>query len=174
MSGLIHIYDGDGKGKTTAGVGLAVRFAGSGGTVLYAQFLKDDSSSEWNVLEKIPQIELFPCGKNFGFVKNMEAATKRSAMAHYEKYLEAVIEKVQQGNYGLLVLDEILVADSLCMISHDTLLEFLKTKPQELEVVLTGRNPSSDLLKLSDYVSEIRKVKHPYDKGLFARIGIEK
>lgn len=174
MKGLIHIYTGEGKGKTTAGIGLSIRFAGSGGKVLYTQFLKDDSSSELNILSCLDPITFLPSGKNFGFTFTMTEETRQLARLHYQKHLENAIDEVTKGNYGLFVLDEIIGADNAGLISHDTLIDFLSHKPKQLEVVLTGRNPAADLKRLADYISDIQKVKHPFDKNIPARIGIEK
>lgn len=173
MKGLIHIYTGDGKGKTTAGVGLAIRFAGSGGRVLYTQFLKNDTSSELSILDALEPITFLPSGKSFGFTFRMSEETRQQAAAHYTAYLEQIIREVEQQSYGLLVLDEILVADREHFIPHDRLLSFLSHKPDTLEVVMTGRNPARDLCELADYISNIKKQKHPFDQGIPARKGIE-
>jgi cob(I)alamin adenosyltransferase len=174
LRGLIHIYTGDGKGKTTAAVGLCVRFAGSGGKVLFSQFLKDDASSEIGVLKMIPNITFLPSGKYFGFSFRMTEETKELAKEHYEQYMERVFRAVAEGTYGLLVMDEIIAADNLHFISHSLLLDFLRNKPEELEVVLTGREPSGELVDEADYVSEICCRKHPFQRGVGARVGIER
>jgi cob(I)alamin adenosyltransferase len=173
MNGLIHIYEGDGKGKTTSAVGLAVRFAGNGGRVLFAQFLKDDTSSELAVLEKIPGIDFAPSRKAFGFYRYMTEEKKQQAGAHYQAYFEDVARMARSGQYGLVVLDEIMAADTFGFVRHESLVRFLKEKPKELEVVMTGRNPAEDLKEMADYISRIEKVKHPYDRGVAARKGIE-
>lgn len=171
--GLIHIYEGDGKGKTTAAVGLSVRFAGNGGKVLFAQFLKRNDSGELNILEQIENICLLRCEKSFGFTFRMTKEQKEEAAAYYNDYLEKVLANAAKQRIGLLVLDEVLDAYNSNMISHEVLLNFLKGKPQETEVVMTGRNPNEELLKLADYVTYMEKRKHPYDKGIAARKGIE-
>ena len=134
MTGRIHIYCGDGKGKTSAAMGLALRAAGSGMEVLVLQFLKDGSSSEFRSLESA-----------FG----------------------------QAPENGLLVLDEALGARSAGVLDEDRLLALLRGKPAGLEVVLTGRGPTQALLDAADYVTEMKKVKHPFDQGVRARRGIE-
>ena len=174
MKGLIHIYTGDGKGKTTAGIGLALRFAGTGGKVLYCQFLKNDDSSELTILANLEQVTFLPSGKSFGFTFQMTEQTRQEATAHYTLYFENILQKIRQESYGLLILDEILAADSQHFIPHEMLLSFLSQKPDSLEVVLTGRNPSDDILELADYISDIRKIRHPYDQGIPARKGIER
>ena len=171
MQGLIHIYTGTGKGKTTAAAGLCIRFAGSGGTVLFTQFLKNDNSSELAVLEQITNIIVWPSKAYFGFTSSMTPEIKEN---HYNNYFTKILGKVYSGGYGLLVLDEIIAADNAGLIEHGRLMDFLKNKPYNLEVVLTGRSPSQDLQDMADYISDIVKVKHPFDKGISARMGIEK
>lgn len=173
--GLIHIYTGDGKGKTTAAIGLSIRFAGNCGNVLFTQFLKDDKSSEINILKKINNITFMASGKNFGFTRSMTPEIKELAKTHFSQYLYQALENVtlKSNNFELLVLDEIIAADNFELIPHEKLISFLKNKPKNLEVVLTGRNPSDDIISLADYVSEIKKIKHPYDKKISARAGIE-
>ena len=173
--GLIHIYTGEGKGKTTAAIGLSIRFAGNGGNVLFTQFLKDDKSSEINILNKIDNITFLASGKNFGFTRSMTPEIKKLAKAHFSSHLNKTIEIAvsKSKNFNLLVLDEIIAADNSGFVPHEKLISFLKNKPENLEVVLTGRSPSDDIISLADYVSEIKKIKHPYDKKIQARAGIE-
>lgn len=174
MEGLIHIYTGTGKGKTTAAAGLSVRFAGSGGRVLFTQFLKNDNSSEVAVLRQIRNIVFLPSDACFGFTRSMTPEIKENARNHYNNYFTKIIGKASSGNYGLLVLDEIIAADNAGLIEHGRLIDFLENRPYNLEVVLTGRSPSQDLQDIADYISDIVKVKHPFDKGISARMGIEK
>lgn len=173
MKGLVHIYTGDGKGKTTAALGLALRFAGSGGKVLYTQFLKNDTSSELSILSELEQITFLPSGKSFGFTFQMTEEVRQKAAAHYTAYFKKICQEIYNKDYGLLVLDEILAADNQQFVPHEPLLSFLSQKPDSLEVVLTGRNPSDDLMEMADYISEIQKIKHPFDQGISARKGIE-
>lgn len=173
MQGLIHIYTGDGKGKTTAGVGLSVRAAGAGLKVLYTQFLKDGSSSELAPLSKIDGIDLFLATKSFGFIKYMSEKDLIEAKKYYNAYLKEIIEKVNRNEYGLVVIDEFMAAYNYDMIDKKTAYEFLKNKKADLEIVLTGRDVASEIKELCDYVSEIQKIKHPFDKGIVAREGIE-
>jgi len=174
MKNLIHIYTGDGKGKTTAAVGLTIRYAGSGGKVLFSQFLKDNKSSELCILKRIDEIEVVLCQETFGFYSRMDEETKRKAKEVYSIYLRNIIDKATNQTIQMLVLDEIIGAYNNNLIERDFLLEFLRNKPDQLEVVMTGRNPQNELVELADYVSEIVKVKHPFEKGIFARPGIEK
>lgn len=173
MKGCIHIYTGNGKGKTSAATGLAVRFAGTGGRVLFAQFLKDGKSGELSVLESIDGIDVDVCRECFGFSFAMSEETRQQAGAAYTEYLRRILKRAVDETYGLLVLDEIIATCNQGFVAQTELIDFLKNKPEELEVVLTGRNPAPELTELADYVSEIRKVKHPYDQGILARKGIE-
>lgn len=174
MKGLIHIYTGTGKGKTTAVTGLSVRFAGSGGKVLFTQFLKDDNSSELNILKQIQNITFLPSGAYFGFTHSMDSVTMEKAYKHYSAYLEKIANEILNNNYGLLVLDEVIAADNNGLIPHNKLTDMLTNKPGYLEIALTGRTPSQDFINIADYISDIQKVKHPFDKNIPARIGIEK
>ena len=171
MSGLIHIYCGDGKGKTTAAVGLAIRAAGAGQRVVFAQFFKDGSSSEISVLKAVGNIQAVHCNTVRGFWKRMDDVQKAKASKDYTSFLAEIIVLAKDAD--LLVLDEIISACNHGTVTEAAVLDFLRDKPNGLEVVLTGRNPSKALLELVDYVSEIRKVKHPYDCGIAAREGIE-
>lgn len=171
--GMIHIYEGNGKGKTTAAVGLSVRFAGNGGKVLFTQFLKRNDSGELAMLEQIENICLLRCEKSFGFTFRMTSEEKAEASAYYNTHLEKTLAEAVKRQTGLLVLDEVLDAYNSDMINHELLLNFLKEKPQEMEIVLTGRNPAEELLELADYVTYMEKRKHPYDRGIGARAGIE-
>lgn len=174
MTGLTQIYCGDGKGKTTASIGQSIRAAGSGMRVLFVQFLKDDTSSELNILNSIDKIDVFPTEKSFGFFWNMNDKEKEEAKTFYTNRLTSAITKAVTARYDMLVLDEIIATYNHNFIDRDELINFLKTKPEHLEVVMTGRDPDHTLQKLSDYISSIEKVKHPFDKGIPSRIGIEK
>lgn len=169
----IHIYCGDGKGKTTAAMGLAVRAAGNGQRVVLTQFLKDGSSSELNILRELPKIQVISCMKHFGFFWNMTEEQKEEARKAYADLFEEAVRKAVESHAFLLVMDEFIAAFNHGMIDRERALQFLREKPEDLEVVLTGRDPSPELVELADYVSEIQKRKHPFDQGIPARKGIE-
>lgn len=171
--GLVHIYCGDGKGKTSAAVGLAVRAAGRGMKVLVVRFLKTEDSGEVEVLRSIPCITVTPCDRTFGFVFRMTEEQKQEAALYYQSRFETAVTEAVQGQYDLLILDEILASCNYGMVKEQSVTEFLKNRPEKLEVVLTGRDPSDALMELADYVSEICMRKHPYQKGIQARKGIE-
>lgn len=171
MAGLIHIYCGDGKGKTTAAVGLTLRSAGAGNRVVFTQFFKDGSSSEISLLRQIPGISVLHTKTVGGFWKRMTAEQQAQASRDYTELFHIACERAK--HMDLLVLDEVISACNHGAVPEEALLEFLQNKPEHLEVVLTGRNPSEALLAQADYVTEMKKVKHPFDRGVLARKGIE-
>lgn len=168
-----HIYMGDGKGKTTAAVGLAVRCAGSGRRVLFSQFLKPATSGELEALQDIESIQLLLCPAEFGFTWNMSEEDRTDARAVYERYLWDITRVVLQGDFSLLIMDEIIGACSSGLVDEDYLLECLEQFPDDMEIVMTGREPSEALLAMADYITEMKKIRHPFDKGVKARKGIE-
>lgn len=169
--GLVHIYCGDGKGKTTAAVGLAIRMAGAGKRVVFTQFFKDGSSSEIKLLRTVEQIRTMHCKTVPGRFSRMDEAARAKAKADYSSLLEEVLCAARDAD--LLVLDEAISACNNGTISEARVMEFLRAKPEGLEVVLTGREPSRELLEQADYVTEMKKIRHPYDRGITARKGIE-
>ena len=172
-TGLIHIYCGEGKGKTTAAIGLAVRHAGFGGKVVLAQFLKDGTSSECRALSKLENVTMLaanPCGK-FSF--QMTGEEKQQCSAAIGRTFAAATGFAVREGATLLVLDEVCAAVSCGFLPESEVLAFLDGKPDNLEVVLTGRNPSEALQARADYITEMVKRRHPFDKGIGARKGIE-
>ena len=168
----IHSYCGDGKGKTTAAMGLALRAAGSGRRVVVSQFLKDGTSSELQIFRQLPQVQVQTCEEKFGFFWNMTKEQKAAAKEAYTRLFEEAVCAVQKETF-LLVMDELIAAYNHELVDRKQVLAFLKEKPEDLEIVMTGREPAPELLELADYVSEIRKRKHPFDQGVAARKGIE-
>lgn len=172
-TGLIHIYCGKGKGKTTTGMGLCARAAGYGYKVLIYQFMKDNSTSERNVLglsDNITILDGLPLEK-FSFQMTEEEKTQRRA--YYESQFKMVTEKAVAEQYDVLFMDETIYTIGAGLLSEELVLDFLKNKPEHLEVILTGRGPSQAMIDMADYVSEIQKIKHPFDQGHPARKGIE-
>ncbi len=169
--GRIHVYYGNGKGKTTTAVGLIVRAAGSGLRVAMFQFLKDNSSSERVILEQIPNITCLPGKDRVKFVSKMNSDEKARLKQYNNKALDEIAKFCV--SFDVLFLDEALCAVQLNVLSEEKLVEFLEHKPRGLEVIMTGHQVSDRMLEIADYVSEIRKVKHPFDQGIAAREGIE-
>lgn len=173
-NGLIHVYHGGGKGKTTCGIGLCIRAAGAGMKVLVVQFLKKSDSSEVRILQNIPEITYLDGVQSSKFVFQMNEQEKETEKALYGQLFQKICQLVKENDYDLLFMDEILHAVNFDMISEGELIHFLKEKPDKLEVVLTGYHPGEAILNIADYVSFIDKVKHPFDRGVHERIGIEK
>ncbi len=172
--GLIHIYCGDGKGKTTAAIGLAVRCSGHGNHVLLVQFLKSRPTGELKSLALLPNIEIMRGKETKKFTFQMNTEEKAQVKSEHLALFANVKQKCFNEQIDLLILDEVIGACNTGVFDQDILVDFLKVKPAELEVVLTGRNPAAELVELADYVSEICKRKHPYEKGIAARTGIER
>lgn len=173
-TGYIHIYCGDGKGKTTTGMGLCTRAAGYGYRVLIYQFMKDNKTSERKILEQIPNVTFVDGLEQEKFSFQMTPEEKSSRKAYYEEQFSYITEKAEVEDYDILFCDELIYTIRAGLFDENILISYLKRKPEHLEVILTGQNPSEALIQLADYVSEIRKIKHPFDKGLPARKGIEK
>ena len=171
--GLIHIYCGDGKGKTSAAIGLAVRAAGNGMKVLFTRFLKTEDSGELKILDQISGIEVIHLKKSFGFYKTLSEQGKKEMSEMYFRLWKKILVKARKEEYDVLVMDEFMAAYRYGLIPNKEAVQFLKDRPDNLEVVLTGRDPSDELLELADYISEVKMVRHPFEKGIRARKGIE-
>ena len=170
-TGRIHIYFGDGKGKTTAAVGQAVRAAGHGFRELFFQFLKDNSSNERKILEQISNITCLPGREQVKFVSRMNGDEKAELLHYNNKALDEIVKFCSP--FDLLVMDEALCAVGLKVLSEEKLISFLQHKPRGLEIVLTGHQVSDRMKEIADYATEMHKIKHPYDLGKLAREGIE-
>ncbi len=170
--GLIHLYCGDGKGKTTAAIGLSVRAVGRGFKVIFAQFLKSMETGEILPLQDIG-VTVLRGNIPRGFTWELTEPQKEILIDEHNRLFERAVSLCGDGEDTLLVLDELIGAYAGGYLSREAVLRFLKEKPPALEVILTGRNPAAELTGLSDYVTEMRKLKHPMDKGITARAGIE-
>jgi len=171
MRGFVQVYTGDGKGKTTAALGLALRAAGAGLKVFIGQFIKMGDYSEIKALKRFPDlicVEQFGLGRFAGgkpSPADIEAA--RSGMAR-------VREVMASAEYQLIVLEEANVAVTYGLIAVPELLGIINAKPAEMEMVITGRNASPRIIAAADLVTEMKAVKHYFKKGVRARVGIEK
>ncbi len=170
MKGLIQVYTGNGKGKTTAALGQALRAAGRDKKVLIVQFMKKWDYGELHSLKQISQITI----KTFG-TKNFVYKGKAKEIDYQEakKAFEEGVSGARSGKYDMVIFDELNVAVDFGLIKIEEVINFLKEKPEEVEVIITGRNASSELIDLADLVTEMREIKHPFQKGIKARIGIE-
>lgn len=172
--GLILVHTGDGKGKTTAGLGLALRAWGSGLRVLILQFIKGGwKYGELEAIERLGQldgrIEIRPLG--LGLMRSDEDREKHIRAA--AKALQESERMMVSGQYDLIIFDEINYAVKFGLISHDDVLALLDKKPEKLHVLLTGRDARPELIERADLVTEMKLVKHPYQQGIKAQQGIE-
>jgi len=172
-TGLVHVYYGDGKGKTTCGMGLCIRAAGAGLKVLIYQFMKDGRGHERRILEHLPNVLCANAVRDVSFSFRMSDEEKQKDRERYQSELELLFDRVRQEAWDVLFLDEVLYAVSCDLLPEAVLTEFLDAKPEGLEVILTGNGLPEEIRKRADYVSRIVKEKHPYDRGLRARSGIE-
>ena len=171
--GLIHLYTGEGKGKTTAAMGLALRAAGSGKKVLIVQFMKGRDTGELHSLARIPEIRLLRSEKDFGFFSSMTLEQKEELTEIHNRILEEAILQAQEGKADVLVMDEVTYPVNWGLLDGGRLKDFLLHKPEAVEVVCTGRDAPAFLTDAADYITEMRCVRHPYQKGIMARKGIE-
>lgn len=171
--GLIHIYCGNGKGKTTASIGLAVRAAGAGQKVHIVQLLKGSETSELESLKLLPGITVSRLPENFGFTFSMSEQDKQKVTAYHNNLILSAYEKMKNHEFDMLIIDEFFPAYEKNLIDKNTAEKIVFEKEKNCELVLTGRNPAEKFLAAADYISEIKAVKHPYEKGISARKGIE-
>ena len=154
-------------------MGLCTRAAGCGYRVLIYQFMKDNKTSERNVLKLVENITQMEGLEEEKFSFRLTEAERKERREFYAAQFKKVTRQAEQG-YDVLFLDEVLYTIQAGLLDEKVVLEYLKNKPENLEIILTGNSPSEALIKIADYVSEIRKIKHPYDQGQPARLGIEK
>lgn len=174
MQGLVHIYTGNGKGKTTAALGLGIRAYGRGFKVLMVQFLKGADTGEIYTIEKLaPDFTLYRGTELKKFTWNMNEDELEKTKKEQKDIFDYAVNSALSGKWDLIILDEIMAAITTGLISLDYVSDFVRNKPQNLELVMTGRNAPRELVDLADYVSEINAVKHPMEKGISARKGIE-
>lgn len=169
--GLVQVYTGNGKGKTTAAFGLALRAIGRGLKVYIIQFIKGGFDyGELYVVDKLPNLQLKAFGRG-KFIIQKPPAQEDVKLA--EEAFQLAKEIIAEGQYDMVILDEINVALNLKLISLKEVLEMVRNKPKHVELVLTGRNAPEKLIEVADLVTEMKEVKHPFNKGLEARKGIE-
>jgi cob(I)alamin adenosyltransferase len=168
--GYLQVYTGDGKGKTTAALGLAVRAAGAGLRVYVGQFLKAARSSEHRALARFPDLVTV---RRFGTPGFVRGHPTKAQLLSARRGLEQVGRVLRSGTYDLVVLDEASVAVRLGLFRAADLLRVLRARPAHVEAVVTGRGASEELLREADLVTEMREVKHYYRAGVRARRGIE-
>lgn len=170
---MVHVYHGDGKGKTTAAMGLAIRSAGVGNLVVIVQFLKGSPTGEIEVLSRIPEITVLRNQEDLGFVKWMTEEEKKQAEMMHNINLMQAIELINQGKCDLLVLDELASTYNYGLVDQNMVQTLLEMRPKDLEIVITGREPAQLFIDHADYITEMKKIRHPYDNGTPARKGVE-
>lgn len=171
--GLIHLYTGDGKGKTTAAMGLALRAAGAGKKVLIVQFMKGRDTGELHSLARIPGVRVLRSEKDFGFFSSMTGEQKEELTEIHNRILEEAIMQTKEGRADVLVMDEVTYPVNWGLLDCGRLKDFLLHKPEAAEVICTGRDAAAFITDAADYITEMRCVRHPYQKGITARKGIE-
>lgn len=170
---MIHIYYGDGKGKTTAATGLAVRAAGRDLRVLFVQFLKTMSTGERISITQLDNIELSPCPAELKFTFTMTEEERENCTRLMGEIFRVSAERSIIKKFDMIILDELLTAVELKMVSHSEVYEFLSNAPKTLEIVLTGHSIPEKFSSLADYITHFVNEKHPYQRGIPAREGIE-
>ena len=170
MKGYVHVYTGNGKGKTTAAIGLAIRAAGAGMRVYIAQFVKGMHYSELDSLDRyVDRITLKQYGRDCFIEREPEEEDIQAA----RQGLEEVKGILASGDYQMVILDEANIATHYNLFSPDELIEVVRSKPEAVELVITGRNADPKVVALADLVTEMKEIKHYYNKGVQARPGIE-
>ena len=170
MKRYIQIYTGNGKGKTTAALGQAVRAAGAGMKVYFAQFVKGKPYSEISMIEnRIPEITIKQYGLGCFIVDKPSLEDINAA----RKGLQEIEDIIISGEYDMIVLDEVTIALYYKLFSVDDVIKVLQIKPNKTEIVITGRYAPDELIEIADLVTEMKEVKHYYNMGVEAREGIE-
>jgi cob(I)alamin adenosyltransferase len=168
---LVQVFTGDGKGKTTAALGTVMRALGQGRRVYIVFFMKGDYPyGERRILAQLPNVDL----ASFGSLDFVDPANVRPQDREQARQaLAAAREAILSDNYDLAVLDEVNVAVAFGLIPLDEVIRLIRDKPPKVELILTGRKAAPELVRLADLVTECLKIKHPYDKGMGSRKGIE-
>ncbi|BDU51534.1 cob(I)yrinic acid a,c-diamide adenosyltransferase [Haliovirga abyssi] len=172
-SGIVELYIGNGKGKTSAAVGTAIRAAGHGYNVIIFQFLKGRESGEQTLLKNIENIEFIKCNNSKKFIMEMDNIEKEILKKEVNYYVRQIKKETIINNYDVIIADEILGCLENKLIGEDKLLDIIDGKSENIELIFTGRNATEKIIEKSDLITEMKKIKHPYDKGIIAREGIE-
>jgi cob(I)alamin adenosyltransferase len=172
--GLTIVYTGKGKGKTTAALGIALRAAGYGKKICMIQFIK----GSWHYGEMIsskklePDFEMIAVGKGFvGIIDDKDPKEEHEKIA--KEAVKICSKKIQSGNYDIVILDEVNYAINLGLIKLEDIINLIESKPVELDIVLTGNYAKDELIEIADLVTEMKEIKHPFQKGKKAKKGID-
>ena len=169
---MIQTYFGNGKGKTTAAIGAAIRCVGCCKKVLFVQFLKNNDSAEFNVLSEIKSIDVLYSEERYELYDNLNKDRTPALTKAYNKLLFEDVKR-KENTYQMIILDEILDAAQYGYIDEDELLKLLAKLKTHSEIILTGHSLTERIANVSDYISEIKEISHPYTKGVSPREGIE-
>lgn len=173
-NGYVQIYTGNGKGKTTAAVGLAVRAAGNGYNVFMVQFLKGSKTGEIEAAKKMaPFFNIFRFEKKRGFFWTLNSEEKYELKQEVQKAYEFCMEALKEEKCDILIMDEVMGALSNELISEKQLLELIDKKPGNIELILTGRNAPIAIIDKANLVTEMKDIKHYFNEGVPSREGIE-
>lgn len=170
--GYIQIYTGDGKGKTTAALGLAMRAAGAGLKVFLGEFIKEMEYGEIGIIrERFPEITAELFGIEAGCVIGREATDEDIRAA--EEGLAKAKTILMSGEYNVVILDELTIPVNLGLLQEDAVLDLMGSKPEHVELIITGRGATENMIARADLVSEMKEIKHYYRQGVLSRKGIE-
>jgi len=171
MKGYIQVYTGDGKGKTTAALGLAIRAAGAGLKVFIAQFIK---MGEYSEIKALKRFEGLITVEQFGRGRFILGKPSLEDIKAAKKGLEKIITILSSGKHNVVIMKEANVAVKIGLMSVQDILKIMTAKPQDVELVITGRSADSKIIEKADLVTEMKEIKHYFQKGVAARVGIEK
>ncbi len=170
---MLQIYMGEGKGKTTAAVGLTVRAAGQNMRVLFAQFMKGGASGELNILRQLPQVTVMRSEIDFPFFSKMTNMQKQEQTQIHNAMLDEIEKLLAKEKYDVIILDEVTYPCRFGLIDEAHLKRLITGNSGNVEFVCTGRNPQEWMLLQADYITNMRADRHPYEQGIQARRGIE-
>lgn len=172
--GLIQVYTGNGKGKTTAALGQGLRSCGRGFKVYMVQFLKGGDTGELHSVEKLdPLFKIFRFERKRGFFWTLNDQEKRELKEDIDKAMAFVKNVIENNECDILIMDEIMGVLSNGLLNVSEVVELLRSKPESMEIILTGRNVPEEVAEIADLITEMREVKHYFRKGVPFRVGIE-
>ena len=169
--GLIQVYTGDGKGKTTASIGLGIRAVGRGFKVYMVQFLKGADTGELHTLKNIENFKVFRFQSTNKFFWTLTEEEKKILAEDMKKAYDFVVEVLKNKKCDVLILDEIMAAIHSKMYTVEDVLKLIDMKPKEMELVLTGRSAPQEIIERADLVTEMKAIKHPFEKGIPEKTG---
>jgi len=172
--GLVIVYTGKGKGKTTAALGMALRAVGYNFKICMIQFIKGSwHYGELDSLKRLePEFELIVAGKGFVGIID-DTSPKEEHQKNAQKALQISREKIQSKKYNIVILDEVNYAVNLDLIKMEDILDIIKSKPKDLNLVLTGNYAKPEIIEVADLVTEMKEIKHPFKSGIKAKKGID-